>query len=135
MNENQWLSLRDFYREEFSCQGQQQGTCSCGGLADMNGDFMGRLQSLRNQYGKPMEVTSGYRCPDHNDAVSNTGRDGPHTTGLAVDIAVDRGNAYRVLQLALMMGFKGIGFKQKGGNRFLHIDDIKGDNRPTIWSY
>ena len=33
--------------------------------AEMDEDTMWRLQDLREAYGKPMRITSGYRCPDH----------------------------------------------------------------------
>ncbi len=93
---------------------------------------------LRHRYGKPLIVTSGYRCPVHNAAVSHTGRTGPHTTGQAADFRVDRGDAYRLLKVALEMGFTGIGIQQKGGGRFIHLDTLPNDDgqpRPTIWSY
>ena len=43
------------------------------------------LQTARENLG-PLQITSAYRCPSHNDSVSSTGMAGPHTTGLAVDI-------------------------------------------------
>jgi uncharacterized protein YcbK (DUF882 family) len=101
-------------------------------------DFMERIEKLRIRYGKPMRVTSAARCPEYNAAVSSTGGKGPHTTGRAIDIGVDRGDAYMVLKLALEAGFTGIGVAQKGSGRFMHLDDLlndEGQPRPTIWSY
>jgi hypothetical protein len=40
--------------------------------------------------------------------------------------------------LAPQFGFTGIGFKQKGVIRFVHLDALPneiGQPRPTIWSY
>lgn len=99
--------------------------------------FIDRLDELRRRVGFPLPVNSGYRCPVHNAAVSSTGLDGPHTL-TAVDLSVDRGRAYIVLREALTMGFKGIGVKQHGGGRFIHLDDLPeapGQPRPTVWSY
>jgi hypothetical protein len=31
--------------------------------------------------------------------------------------------------------FTGIGIQQKGGARFIHLDDLTGVGRPTVWSY
>lgn len=101
-------------------------------------EFMDRLQRLRKDYGKPMKITSGYRCPAHNSAVSKTGLDGPHTSGRAVDIQVFGKEAYDLLHLAMLHGFTGIGISQKGpmDKRFIHLDDIPDKNtRPRIWSY
>lgn len=107
--------------------------CGCGMLPDKK--FMDRVETLRVKAGFPMGVSSGARCANHNAKVSGTGTDGPHTTGKAIDLAVSRGEAYKVLKIAFEMGFTGIGVNQKGSSRFIHLDDISSDVRPTIWSY
>ena len=48
-----WTKYPNFTEEEFKCK-------HCG-KAEMNAAFMGKLQHLRNAYGKPMTITSGYR--------------------------------------------------------------------------
>lgn len=100
----------------------------------MDESFMEWLQALRTVYCKPITISSGYRCPEYNDRVSSTGLEGPHTTGKAVDIAVDREEASVLLELAYKLGVKGVGINQKGSNRFLHFD-LLDEGRPTIWSY
>lgn len=122
--------MRYFRPDEFDCK-------HCG-QNRMDDQFLIEIDELRHRYGKPLVITSGYRCPDHNAAVSSTGRTGPHTTGRAADIGVDRKNALAVLRIAMEMGFTGIGVQQKGGARFIHLDnlpDAAGQPRPTIWSY
>ena len=111
--------------------------CKHCGECHMDMDFMEVLEDIREAYGKPMYVVSGYRCPVHNMNVSNTGRTGPHTTGKAVDIAVAGVNAYTLLAAALYHGMTGIGVSQKGpvSTRFLHLDMIHSNLRPRIWSY
>jgi len=112
--------------------------CKCCGKQQMRVGFMSQLEALRMTYDKPMIVTSGYRCPDHNSKVSSTGKFGPHTTGCAVDIAVHGRRAYELLGLAIRFGFTGIGLKQSGDNfgRFIHLDNLLIDYpRPTIWTY
>jgi len=110
--------------------------------AQMSPGFLQRLESLRVAFGKPMIITSGYRCPRHNSLVSKTGIAGPHTTGLAVDVSVAGPDAYLLVLIALQMGFTGIGVQQAGPHvgRIIHIDDLPlavGDRapRPRIWSY
>ena len=99
-------------------------------------EFMDKLQALRKAYGKPMKITSAYRCPTHNKNVSTTGDDGPHTTGRAVDILCHGKDAFEIVRLATSLGFTGIGTKQKEqkDKRFIHLDDLA-DGRPTIFSY
>lgn len=123
--------MKYFHLNEFECR------CGCG-RAEMNPTFLVALDQLRERYGKPLVVTSGYRCPSYNSKVSSTGPTGPHTTGKAADLRVDRGDAYRLLKLALDAGFTGIGVQQKGAGRFLHLDMLPsgpGQPRPTVWSY
>lgn len=104
----------------------------------MEPSFLADLEALRTAYGKPLIVSSGYRCSSHNQKVSTTGPNGPHTTGKAVDIAIRGAEAYLLIGLALRMGFSGIGIQQKGGARFLHLDKLTngpGQPRPMVWSY
>ena len=126
-----WSRWPNFSRGEFVCR------CGCG-RADMDEGFMDALQHLRVRYGKPMIISSGFRCPAHNARVSPaTGLTGPHTTGRAVDVRVTGLEAYDMLVLAAPWGFDGIGIKQHGPmeGRFLHFDTIKKGPRPRVWSY
>ena len=112
--------------------------CKCGCMAnEIKFDFVDKLQRLRTALGFPLHINSGYRCPEHNERVSTTGRDGPHTTGRAVDISVDRVLAHELLTEAIASNdFTGFGFKQHGVSRFIHLDDLEHPHpRPIIWSY
>lgn len=113
-------------------------TCKCGcGMLPVR-DFMDRIETLRVICGFPFPITSAARCPDYNAKVSGTGRTGPHTTGHAIDIGVRGSQAHKLLTMALAAGFTGIGISQKGGGRFVHLDDLDnepGCPRPYIWSY
>jgi uncharacterized protein YcbK (DUF882 family) len=101
-------------------------------------DFMALVEKLRQLVGFPLKVSSAARCPSHNQAVSATGRSGPHTTGRAIDFAVSHGQAVAVISAALQLKITGIGVQQKGSGRFIHLDDLPnaaGQPRPTVWSY
>ena len=99
------------------------------------------LETLRVTLGNvPLAVTSGYRSPEHNARVSNTGETGPHTTGLAVDIAVHGERAIAVLDNLSALGVTGRGINQKGpvAKRFIHLDLIEPGGahpRPNVWTY
>ncbi len=101
--------------------------------------FMDRLQSIRAIFARPLIVSSGYRSPDYNARVSNTGRTGPHTTGHAVDVPISGADYVTVFGLAITAGMTGFGSRQNGprGGRFLHLDDLpkNGWPRPTGWTY
>lgn len=102
-------------------------------------DFLWKVDQLRKACGFPLHGNSWYRSPEHNARVSSTGLTGPHTTGRAVDISCAREQCHIVLAKAMELGyFTGIGIKQKGASRFVHLDDLTTEDgfpRPTVWSY
>lgn len=112
-----------FTEAEFACK-------HCG-EAKMDQEFVDRLNKLRESYGKPLKISSGYRCPQHPIEAKKT-MSGMHSTGKAADVAIEGSEAVKLLALSLELGFSGIGVQQKGAGRFLHLDTR--DN-PTIWSY
>lgn len=127
---DKWLWGPEFSVQEFTCKGS--GQCL------MDASFMSKLLLLRRRFAEKMVVTSGYRSPAYNAQVAHTGENGPHTTGCAVDIAIRGWSAHRLLTMALAAGFTGIGIKQSGEGRFIHLDDLPAlpnRPRPTIWSY
>lgn len=127
---------KNFTREELQCH------CGCGRM-DYTRAAVERLQRLRDAYGGPIQVNSGYRCPTYNASVSSTGPNGPHTVvdgdSIAVDVKTYGQDAYRLLRCALCLGWRGIGVAQKGprGKRFVHLDWVSDDAhpRPWAWSY
>jgi uncharacterized protein YcbK (DUF882 family) len=121
-----WSKYPNFTADEFKCS-------HCGVNA-MNPEFMAKLQALRTAYNKPMTITSGYRCPQHPIEAKKI-KPGAHASGCACDIAVNGQDAYKLLKLAFVAGFSGLGVQQKGAGRFLHLDILEGSNRPTLWSY
>lgn len=129
-----WSTVVHFAPEEFEC------ACGCG-RNEMQPDFIRKLDDLRSRFDFPFVVTSGYRCPDHNAKVSTTGRDGPHTTGRAVDLSLFGRRAFLVIRQASLFGFMtGLGLNQRGQHekRFVHLDDLEagdGRYRPTVWTY
>lgn len=124
-----WKNYPNFSPSELRCKHT--------GELHMDSGFMGRLQALRNDYGKAMVITSGYRDAAH-PVEARKSEPGPHNTGRACDVAVRGGDALRLIELAIKHGFTGIGVSQKGGGRFIHIDDLPHNHkrpRPWVWSY
>ena len=104
----------------------------------MDPAFMEKLQLIREDYGKPLYPSSGFRSGSYNNTVSKTGFHGPHTTGHAVDILISGSEAIRLMEIALRHGITSIGVSQRGqhSKRFLHFDDLTDSaNRPWTWSY
>ena len=118
-----------FNRSEFECS--HSHTC------EMDQNFIDKLNKLREEFGKPLTINSGYRSPEHPiEYVKQT--PGAHASGKACDISVSREDALRLLELAIKLGFTGFGINQKGSSRFIHLDTLENSSarpRPTIWSY
>ena len=119
--------------------------CKCG-CGDMKFSLVAvqALEALRVEFGVPMRLSSGYRCPTHNMEVSSTGPEGPHTVhelnNITVDVLEFGTNAYELVELAIDHDFSGIGLQQKGpmAERFIHLDrlpQLPNRPRPTIWTY
>jgi len=116
-----------FSAKEFQCS-----HCGADGIRE---GVLAKLQAMRTEYGKPMRITSGYRCPRHPIEVKKS-VPGAHALGLAADIGVEGAEAHRVLALAFKHGFTGVGVQQKGTGRFIHVDIRSGElPGPIVWSY
>ena len=110
-----------------------QCQCGCGlNLSDMDIEFMVRVERAREKAGVPFIINSGIRCPLHNNRVSNTGFNGPHTTGKALDIATPNSNSRFIIRRELIKE----GFHRFGSHpSFIHVDDSP-DHPPEVeWWY
>ena len=105
----------------------------------MDEEFMRTLQSIRDEMQRPLKITSGFRCENHNQRVSSTGKRGPHTYAKAADILISGADALRLFSVAQKHGVSGVGMSQKGDHnkRFVHLDTLSPDEgpRPTVWTY
>ena len=121
-----------FTRDELKCK------CGCED-APMTDDFMHMLIDIREEFDRPMIITSAFRCASHNNKIGGA-QNSPHLHGSAVDVAVNYKDAYDLIGIALQHGMTGIGIKQKGSpsGRFIHLDNMMASEnrpRPTVWSY
>ena len=123
---------KHFTLDELKCK------CGCDEVS-MDPKFMRTLEALREVYGRPMTISSAYRCTEH--PIERSKRvPGAHTTGSAVDVQVFGKDALELLRLAQEVGIHGIGISQAGArkNRFLHLDMAPATDtrpRPWLWSY
>lgn len=81
------------------------------------------LDPLREAWGSPLRVTSGYRCPELNKAVGGS-RTSAHMTGYAADIQPTdtRRTGKFILFANAWLQEQGIGFDQS-------IDEVSGTTR------
>lgn len=102
---------------EFSCHGS--GCCSTVLIDDL---LVTYIQKIRDHFGKPITITSGYRCPTHNSRVGGaTGS--RHSKGQAADIVIQGVAPREVAKYAESIGIKGIGlYETNADGHFTHID-------------
>ena len=114
--------LKHFKMSEFDCK--------CCGKADMDMDFLRKLDIARETAGIPFIITSGYRCEKHNRAVGGSPTS-THPEGIAADILCDDSvKRFKIINALLAVGFKRIGI----GKDFIHVDD-KQTVISIIWVY
>ena len=117
--------------------------CRCGcNTYRFDKDFLLKLISLREDFGSAMNVSSGYRCENHPAEThkAEIHRPGVHQMSRAADIHIDGEDAYKLLSLTILRGFR-VGVSQKSGEgKYIHIDDLNsaddGDRFSTqLWTY
>ena len=95
----------------------------------IHGGLVSILNSIAQEFGRPLHVISGYRSPTYNAKVGGARRS-QHMLGRAVDIRISTlstAERLRLIALASKMGVKGIGIY----NNSLHLD-IR-DGQASYW--
>ena len=119
------MELKYFTLDEFDCPTFK------GSGVNMDSTLLRMLDDLRERYGKPLRVTSGYRTKEHNEAVGGV-PNSSHLRGVAVDIAATSSRErHDILKLAFEVGFDRIGI----ANSFLHLDIDDTKPKDCIWTY
>lgn len=92
------------------------------------------LDPLREKYGKPIVVTSGYRCPKLNKAVGGVARS-QHTKGEAADIRCvsnSRAENKRIFDLIVASGLPFDQLIDEYNYDWVHVSFKDGANRRQI---
>lgn len=115
---------RNFADDEFRCPDGCQGA-----LMDKN--FIARLQRARATSQFPYNITSGFRCVEHNRAVGGV-EDSAHLTGHAADIKAESS----VIRWHIVTALVDAGFRRIGiGKKSIHVDDAPHKETHLIWLY
>lgn len=101
---------KNFKVGEFACK---DGNFTC--LIDDK--LVAFLQFIRDYYGKPVKINSGYRTASYNKKVGGAGKS-KHLIGQAADISIKGVTPKDIARLAEDMGILGIGLY----DNFVHID-------------
>lgn len=118
--ENSRVQLsKNFNSYEFRCG--LGSPCSCSTVL-IDDKLVEYLQKIRDHFGKPITITSAYRCSSYNKRIG--GATGSyHSKGMACDIVVSGVSPAEVAKYAESIGILGIGLYQTDADgHFVHID-------------
>lgn len=121
---------KNFKRQEFNCK------CGCDMPLEVYENVIklaGQLQTLRDYTGRPININSAYRCPEHN-AKCNGSKRSQHLLGKAADITIQSLKPIEVF--AIIEDLIDFGVMLQGGlglyDTFVHYDIRKTKAR---WDY
>lgn len=94
------------------------------------------LDPIRRIYGRPIIVSSGYRCPQLNAAVDGVSNS-QHTKGEAADLVPASGGSLEALaRAAIQYGdFDQLILEQAGGSKWIHVSWRENNRRNKILAY
>ena len=107
----------NFKSTEFDCQGS-----NCCLTTEIDEKLIDYVQKIRNHFGKPVNVSSGYRCATHNKNIGGaTGS--RHSKGQAADIYINGVTPAEIAKYAESIGILGIGlYETDADGHFVHVD-------------
>jgi hypothetical protein len=91
------------------------------------------LQPLRDWYGKPINITSGYRSPKLNKAIGGS-TNSDHTQGRAADFTVPRSDMKQVFNKLMTMDFDQLiwEFGDNNAPNWIHVSYRSNGNRKQV---
>lgn len=117
---------KSFHSREFECR---CGFSSCK-QQKVSVELVERLQKARDEFGKPVHVTSGYRCQQHNLLIGSKDTS-QHPLGNAVDSVPSEHTTDSLDEWVMILKkyFKAIGIAVN----FIHVDTRQ--DRERTWKY
>ena len=107
---------------EYQCPHCGQLPPDLSNYPDVFNELFSAFKTLRETWGKPIPITSGYRCMDHEPSVSGLNCC-PHTYGLALDLGIPSDGQTAFLDLiAKNCPDLRVGVNVKPGQTHIHID-------------
>lgn len=114
-----WDKVKYFKKSEFKCQ---CGGKYCNGYpAEMNPKLVNILEGLRKYFDKPVDVTSGLRCKQHNKNVGGVSNS-QHQYGNASDIYIAGVDKSKIKAKAYELGAKYVYYGTPSMGQSVHIN-------------
>jgi len=103
--------------------------CRCCGCVKLHPELLVKLERLREAWGSPLLLTSGFRCEKHNKKV-NGAEASLHLLGQAADVVVLEENQREFMEAAEKEGFDQ--FIPYGKRNFVHLGIFGRDERISL---
>ena len=108
-----------------------------GSGALMDDNVLEMLDEVREKFGKPIIINSGYRTIEHNHKVggkpkTETSKGSSHMYGLAADIkCTNSTDRFKLIYILQETGFQRIGV----ADTFIHVDLDLDKAQQVMWTY
>lgn len=117
LHDTKYFKVDEFLRSETADKLGIDNTPTDETIIDNINYSLTRLNEIRESYGKPIIISSGYRCQALNEAVGGV-KDSKHQEGLAVDLKWDT----KLLEFITdNMQFDKLIREKSGKTRWIHI--------------
>lgn len=119
------MKFKYFSYEEFDSPDIQ-------GSGQMMSDvFITMLDNVREEYGSPIIINSGFRTEQANMKAGGV-KNSSHLIGLAADLKVKNGKErFKLIKILIKNGFNRIGIAKT----YIHVDIDSSKTPNTIWTY
>ena len=130
-----YFTIKELVRSDTARRLGIDNTPSSSAIAALHALVDNVLDPLREAWGAPIHVNSGYRCPELNKIVGGT-HTSPHQRGEAADITVGtRSGNRRLLALIKRLDLPVDQCIDEKGCRWIHVSHRPGRNRKMYMKF
>ena len=134
--QGQYFTISELTRSATATQHHIDNTPPADVRAKLEALIVNCLDPIRRIYGRPIIVSSGYRCPELNALVGGVSNS-QHTKGEAADLVPASGGSLAGIVRAAVQfgGFDQLILEQAGGSKWVHVSWRSSGNRHKILAY
>ena len=131
----QYFTMGEFIRSDTAAKLGIDNRCKLEHVPNIKALVANVLDPLRAAYGKPIRITSGFRCPKLNKAVGGSSTS-QHMSGMAADIVGTPDTVAENTKLFNLIQSLGLPFDQlidEKGMRWVHVSFSLKKNRHQVF--
>ena len=131
----QYFTMGEFIRSDTAAKLGIDNRCKLEHVPNIKALVANVLDPLRAAYGKPIRITSGFRCPKLNKAVGGSSTS-QHMSGMAADIVGTPNTVAENTKLFNLIQSLGLPFDQlidEKGMRWVHVSFSLKKNRHQVF--